>query len=150
MSGWQIPGVPGVPTMADVLRLMQAQAEVMASLPETISELSKAVRGLAETAESTKETVAAASRVVKRMETLLDELEDPVRGLRSGIDGVSRVLDAPVLQRLPAIVESVESTLVPITRSAERTRNRLASAGKRRRRAVAQLRKLTPRRGRDL
>ncbi len=149
MSGWQIPGVPGVPSMADVLRLMQVQAEVMSSLPETISELSKAVRGLAETAESAKQTTAAANRVVKRMEILLDELEDPVRGLRSGIDGVTQVLDAPVVQRLPSILESVESTLVPITRSAERTRNRLASAGQQRRRAVARLRKLTPGRSRD-
>ena len=149
MTGWQIPGVPGVPSMADLLRLIQVQAEVMADLPETISELSKAVRGLAETAEEAKETVAAANRVVKRMESLIDELEDPVRGLRSGIDGVSRVLDAPVLQRLPAIVESVESTLVPITRSAERTRSRLASAGQRRRRAVARLRRLTPGRRRE-
>ena len=149
MSGWQIPGVPGMPSMADLLRLMQVQAEVLADLPETIAELSKAVRGLAETAEATKETMAAANRVVNRMETLLDELEDPVRGLRSGIDGVSRVLDAPVLQRLPSIVESVESTLVPITRSAERTRSRLAWIGQRRRSAVARVRRLTPGRRRD-
>jgi ABC-type transporter Mla subunit MlaD len=135
--------------MADVLRLMQVQAEVMTDLPDTIAELSKAVRGLAETAEATRETAGAASRVVERMESLLDELQDPVRGLRPSIERVTQVLDAPVWQRLPTVLESVESTVLPITRSAERARHRLARADVLRRRAVAQLRKVTSGPARD-
>jgi ABC-type transporter Mla subunit MlaD len=143
MSGWQFPGVPSVPSMADALRLMQVQAEVMRDLPETLSELSKAVRGLAETAEATRETVSAANRVVERVESLVDELQDPVRGLRPGIERLIQVLDSPVLERLPSVLEEVESAVLPLTRSAERTRHRLAWANDQRRRAVDQIRKVT-------
>jgi ABC-type transporter Mla subunit MlaD len=140
MSGWQIPGVPPVPPMADLLRLMQAQAEVLAELPDTLRQLSGSVRGLAETAEATRETVAAAQRVVERMNSLLEELEDPVRGLRPGIERVTQVLDSPVWERLPSLLESVESTVLPVTETAKHTRQRLAHVRRLRRDLVARVR----------
>lgn len=121
-----LPGFPPVPTPGDMLRLMQLQTEVMTELPETIAELTRAVRGLAETVETAKETVASANRVTERLEALLDDLQDPVQGLKPGIERINEVLSAPVIERLPTILESVESTVLPVTESAERLRNRLA------------------------
>jgi hypothetical protein len=126
MPGWQIPGVPPVPTVTDLLRMVQLQTELMTELPETMTELTRAVRGLAETVETAKETVAAANRVTERLESLLDELQDPVHGLRPGIQRITEVLEAPVIGRLPAILESVERTVHPVSESAERIRKRLA------------------------
>lgn len=140
MPGWQIPGVPSVPTPADMMRLMQLQAEVMTELPETLAELTRAVRGLAETVEATKVTVATANRVVDRMEALMDELQDPVHGLRPGIERLSRVLEAPVIERLPAILESVEDTVLPVAQRAERLREQLERLGDRRRAVTSKLR----------
>jgi len=140
MPGWQIPGVPSVPTPADMVRLMQLQAELLTELPETMAELTRAVRGLAETLEATKETVATANRVADRLEALMDELHDPVHGLRPGIERLSRVLEAPVIDRLPAILESVEGTVLPVAQRAERLRDQLTRMGERRRSLTSKLR----------
>jgi len=141
MPGWQVPGVPPVPGLADVLRLIQLQTELMTELPETLAELTRATRGLSETVETAKETVASANRVTEKLEVLIDELQDPVHGLRPGIERVSEVLDAPVIERLPAILESVESTVLPVTASAERLRLRLSTLNERRSRILARLRR---------
>jgi hypothetical protein len=135
--------------MADLLRLMQAQAEVLAELPETIGQLSRTVRGLAETVEATRETAVAAGRVVERMESLLDELEDPVRGLRPGIERVTQVLESPVWERLPSMLESVEGTVLPVSRSAQRTRDRWARASRLGREVVAHVRTVVSAGSRD-
>lgn len=130
MPGWQVPGVPSMPTPGDLMRIMQLQTELLTELPETLSELTRAVRGLAESVETSKETVAMANRVVERLEALVDDLHDPVRALRPGIERVSEVLDAPVVQRLPEVLEAVESTIMPITRATERVRATFAKIGK--------------------
>jgi ABC-type transporter Mla subunit MlaD len=129
MPGWQIPGVPSVPTPVDMMRLMQLQVEVLTELPETLAELARAVRGLSETVEAIKDTVATAGRVADRLDVLMDDLESPVHGLRPGIERLSRVLDAPVIERLPAILESVESTVLPVAHRAERMRRQLERVG---------------------
>ena len=140
MPGWQIPGVPSVPTPADMVRLMQLQAELLTELPETLTELTRAARGLAETVEATKETVATANRVADRMEALMDELQDPVHGLRLGIERLSRVLEAPVIDRLPGILESIEETVLPVAQRAERLREQLERLGERRKAITSKLR----------
>jgi hypothetical protein len=39
---------------------------------------------------------------------------------------MTELLEAPVIERLPAILESVESTVLPVTQSAARIRKRLS------------------------
>ena len=129
MPGFQIPGLPPVPTIADVARLLQVQVQLLSELPATMAELTQAVRNLAGTVEASRETVAAANRVANRLDELIEELRDPVLGLRPGIEQVSAVLEAPVVQRLPEILESVESTVLPVTNRAEQARERMARLG---------------------
>jgi ABC-type transporter Mla subunit MlaD len=129
MPGFQIPGLPPVPTIADVARLLQLQVQLLSELPETMAELTLAVRNLAGTVEASRETVAAANRVANRLDELIEELRDPVLGLRPGIEQVSAVLEAPVVQRLPEILESVESTVLPVTNRAGQARERMARLG---------------------
>lgn len=133
MTGWQIPGIPPVPGMSELMRLMQLQAEVLSQLPENIAELSSAARGLAEAVEATKETAASASRVVRRLESLLDELEDPVHGLRPGVERVAEILDAPVVQRIPEVLESIEAAVLPLSQGVEQTRLRIEAFARARR-----------------
>lgn len=71
MPGWQIPGVPAVPTPVDMMRLMQVQVEVLTELPDTLAELTRAVRGLSETVDAIKDTVATAGRVADRLDVLM-------------------------------------------------------------------------------
>jgi chromosome segregation ATPase len=142
MPSRRLPGMPPLLGAADVLRRMQTQTEMMTELPEILAELTRAARTLAETVESTKETAASANRVVSRVEALLNELEDPVQRLRPGIERVGEVLDAPVVRRLPELLESVENAVLPVTRRAERLRLHLARLGERRRQTAARLRRL--------
>jgi uncharacterized protein Yka (UPF0111/DUF47 family) len=131
--GWQLPGLPSMLSAADLLRIAQLQTELMTELPETIAELTRAARSLAESVDSVKDTVASAqdtvasaSSVVARVEAVVNELEAPVQALRPGLRRVAEVLDAPVVQRLPEFLESVEDAVLPVTRAAERIRARLA------------------------
>jgi len=122
MSNWSLPGVPGV---QDMMRLMQVQAEVLSSLPETLSDLHQAVRSLSEVVEATRETMVSVQRLSQRIETVLDDVEDPVRGLRPGLERLNRVLQDPVVERIPAALESIERTVLPVADSADRLRARL-------------------------
>jgi hypothetical protein len=134
MTNWQIPGVPQVPTLGDVTRTLQAQAELLADLPGTLADIQQATQGLAETIELSKSTVTTAHSVIERLDRLVSELDEPVRRLTVTIDRVNNVLAAPVFERLPALLESVEQTVEPVARSAGVARARLARLSSWRRR----------------
>ena len=144
---WQLPGLPSMLSATDLLRIAQIQTELMRELPETVAELTRAARSLAESVDAVKETLASAQdtvtsagSVVARVEAVVNELEGPVHALRPGLQRVSEVLEAPVVRRLPELLESVEDTILPMTGAAERIRGRLARVREWRLRAIAQAR----------
>ena len=120
MTNWPIPGMP------DLGRLLQAQTEVLTTLPETLLELNRAVGSLAQAVDATRDTMLAVQGVTRRIDRLLDEIEDPVLGVRPGLERLSRVLEDPVIERIPASLEAIERTVLPVAESADRTRARLA------------------------
>ena len=140
MGGWQIPGMPQASNVADLLRALQTQADLLADMPESIAEIHRGTKGLAETLELTKATVVTANRVVERLDRLVNELDDPVRGLKASIERVNQVLEAPVFERMPALLESVEDTVAPVVRSAARARARLSRVAYWRRRLLGRQR----------
>jgi chromosome segregation ATPase len=107
-------GQPRVPSMTGAMRMMQGQAELFSELPSIIAELQNSVRGLSETLSDSKETAASAQRVTARLEEILDQIEEPVRALRPGIERLAVVLDSPVVERLPATLETIERTVLPL------------------------------------
>jgi hypothetical protein len=114
-ESWDVTtGRPRIPSIADAMRIMQAQGDLMAELPSIIAELQNSVRGLSETLSDSKETAASAQRVTARLEKILDEIEEPVRSLRPGIERLALVLDSPVVERLPATLETIERTVLPL------------------------------------
>jgi ABC-type transporter Mla subunit MlaD len=143
--------MPPMRGVQDLARLLQVQGELLSELPETLTELSRAVRGLADTVEASKATLASVQRVAERIDTLLDDLEDPVRGLRPGIEKVTAVLQDPAIQRIPPMLSSIDSTVTPMAQRAERTRARLLTWADSRHRLARRL-KLSrkPRAGREL
>jgi ABC-type transporter Mla subunit MlaD len=126
--------------MPDMVRLMQVQADLLSSLPETLSDLHQAVRSLSEVVEVTRQTMLSVQRVSERIDRVLDEVEDPVRGLRPGIDRLTQVLEDPVVERIPAALESIERTVLPIAAAADRARIQMARAQSLPARARARLR----------
>ena len=107
-------GLPRVPSMNDAFRMVQAQSDLMSDLPSIIAELQASVRGLSETLTDSKTTAASALRVTARLEDILDEIEEPVRALRPGLQRLAVALDSPVIDRLPATLETIERTVLPV------------------------------------
>lgn len=147
VSNWQMPGFPSMKGMPDLARLLQAQAELLNSLPDTLNELTRATRGLAEAVEASKTTLATVQRVCERIEGVVDDLEDPVRGLRPALEQVTAVLQDPVIERLPQTLTSIEDSVNPIAAGLTRARTRLASWKHLRQRAMTRARTLIADRG---
>jgi ABC-type transporter Mla subunit MlaD len=128
-----MPGMPRVPGIGDVAKLMQAQSELLSELPSTVADLQRTVRGLSEALAATRETATSAQRVSARLEEILDEIEEPVRSLRPGIERLAVVLDDPVIDRIPAIIAMIEQIVTPIANGRQRLQSgtaRLAERGR--------------------
>jgi chromosome segregation ATPase len=110
--------------MNDAFRLVQAQSDLMSDLPGIIAELQASVRSLSETLASSKDTAASAQAVLARLESVLDEIEEPVRAMGPGLQRLSVALDSPVIDRLPATLEAIERTVLPIAARIEHTNER--------------------------
>jgi chromosome segregation ATPase len=135
-----MPGMPRVPGFNDAIKMMQTQTELLAELPSTIAELQRAVGGLGETLAASRESAASAQRVTSRVEAALDEIEEPIRALRPGLERLGAVLDSPVVDRIPAMLEAIEATVMPIAGGVERTRARWGAVKDRARGLLAPIR----------
>ena len=122
-----MPRMPG--GFGDPLQMMKAQSEFMAELPATIADLQKTVRGLAEAIDGVKESVAAAQRVSARVESVLDDMEAPVRALRPGIERLAAALDDPIIDRIPITLAALDDAVTPVTERLARARRWAAPMG---------------------
>lgn len=139
------PGFPRVPSVNDAFRLVQAQSELLTDLPGIIAELQASVRSLSETLASSKSTAASAQVVLARLDSVLDDIEEPVRAMGPGLHRLSIALDNPVIDRLPATLETIERTVLPIAARLERASKWADSMGARWARRSAPLRQYVAR-----
>ncbi|MGZ4618083.1 MAG: hypothetical protein ACXV3F_05040 [Frankiaceae bacterium] len=114
MEGWQLPGIPRVPGVSDLVSQLQAQTEALAQLPLTVAALNSAVQSLIDAVAITRETAASAQRVSERLEEVIEELEEPVRALRPGLERVAKVLDDPVIDTVPETLRKLTEDVVPL------------------------------------
>ena len=97
-------GMPRIPGLTEILSLLQTQTEALSQLPRTLSDLNGTVKELTQATTMAHATIASAQRIAERLEELVDELEEPVRALRPGIERVGKVLDDPIVDTVPATV----------------------------------------------
>ena len=107
-------GIPRIPGLSDLLSLLQTQTEALAQLPRTLSDLNGTVRELTEATTMARDTIASAQRTAERLETLVEELEEPVRALRPGLERVGRVLDDPAVDTVPETLRRIHDDLMPL------------------------------------
>jgi ABC-type transporter Mla subunit MlaD len=119
--------MPRIPGLSELLSILQAQTEALAQLPRTLSDLNGTVRELTEATTMARETVASAQRTAERLEDLVNELEEPVRALRPGIERVGRVLDDPVVDTVPDMLRSIQEDLVPLIHGLRVAQSRMGS-----------------------
>jgi ABC-type transporter Mla subunit MlaD len=120
-------GMPRIPGFSELLTLLQTQTEVLAQLPRTLSDLNGTVRELTEATTMAHATIASAQRIAERLESLVDELEEPVRALKPGLERVGRVLDDPAVDTVPDTLRRIQEDLVPLIHGLRIAQSRVGS-----------------------
>ena len=103
-----------LPGVSELVSQLQSQTEALAQLPLTVAALNSAVQGLIEAVTITRETAASAQRVSERLEEVIEELDEPVRALRPGLERVAKVLDDPVIDTVPETLRRLTEDVVPL------------------------------------
>jgi ABC-type transporter Mla subunit MlaD len=107
-------GMPRIPGLTELLTTLQAQTEALSQLPRTLTELNSAVRELIAATSTATSAISSAQRTAERLETLVGELEEPVRALRPGLERVARVLDDPAVETIPDTLRTINDDLMPL------------------------------------
>jgi ABC-type transporter Mla subunit MlaD len=119
--------MPRIPGLSELIAALQAQTEALAQLPRTMSDLNTAVRELIAATTTATETIASAQRTAERLEGLVEELEEPVRALRPGLERVGRVLDDPVIDTVPDTLRRVSEDLLPLVHTLRQATSRVGA-----------------------
>jgi ABC-type transporter Mla subunit MlaD len=120
-------GMPRIPGLSELLSLLQTQTEALAQLPRTLSDLNGTVRELTEATTMARDTIASAQRIAERLEDLVNELEEPVRALRPGIERVGKVLDDPAVDTVPDTLRKINEDLMPLIHGLRQAQSRVGS-----------------------
>ena len=120
-------GMPRIPGLSELLSLLQTQTEALAQLPRTLSDLNGTVRELTEATTAARQTIDSAQRIAERLELLVDELEEPVRALKPGLERVGRVLDDPVVDTVPDTLRRIHDDLLPLIHGLRQAQERVGS-----------------------
>ena len=120
-------GMPRIPGLTELLGLLQTQTEALAQLPRTLSDLNGTVRELTQATTMARETIDSAQRIAERLEDLVEELEEPVRALRPGIERVGRVLDDPAVDTVPETLRRINEDLMPLIHGLRQAQTRMGS-----------------------
>lgn len=120
-------GMPRIPGLSELLSILQTQTEALSQLPRTLSDLNGTVRELIQTTTMARDTIASAQRIAERLEVLLDDLEEPVRALKPGMERVAKVLDDPAVDTVPDTLRRINEDLLPLIHGLRQAQNRVGS-----------------------
>ncbi|HEY8590729.1 MAG TPA: hypothetical protein VIL55_14380, partial [Naasia sp.] len=120
-------GMPRIPGLSDLLSLLQTQTEALAQLPRTLSDLNGTVRELTQATTMARETIESAQRIAERLEGLVEELEEPVRALKPGLERVGKVLDDPAMDTVPDTLRRIHDDLMPLISGLRQAQARVGS-----------------------
>lgn len=119
--------MPRVPGLGELIDLMRAQTEVLATLPRTLIDLNRSVLRLTETIASARETVASTQRLTERLNRVVDELEEPVLALRPGMQRLAVVLDDPAVSMVPETLRRLQEEALPLLVELRETQGKVSS-----------------------
>jgi ABC-type transporter Mla subunit MlaD len=119
--------MPGMPGLGDLLSLLQKQSEALAQLPSTLIDLNRTIRELTEATALARETIESAQRITERLEGLVEELQQPVRALKPGLERVGRVLDDPAVDTVPETLRRIHDDLMPLIAGLRQAQSRVGS-----------------------
>ena len=102
------------PFPSHLRQLVREQAEAMAALPGALLSLTRAVSSLDGTIREARDAVAQLQRLGARLESILDEVEEPVKDLVPGLRRVGQALDDPVVSEIPDTVRRLREDVLPL------------------------------------
>ena len=120
-------GMPRIPGLTELLSILQTQTEALSQLPRTLSDLTGTVRELTQATSRARETIEAAQRITERLEALIEEIDEPVRALRPGLERVGRVLDDPAVDTVPDTLRRINDDLMPLIHGLRQAQARVGS-----------------------
>ena len=120
----KIPGVDSV--IGGVLSVLQAQTEALAALPGAVQSLSAAVKNLAEATAGAKDTIVTLNRMITRVDSIVTELEEPLKALAPGMARMAKVLDDPIIAMVPETMAQIQRDILPVLRSLADTHEKVA------------------------
>lgn len=116
----------GIPGVSDLIGIIKVQTEALASLPMTLVQLTQALKGLTDVVTKAGETVAAVNRTVVRADSLLAELEQPLRDLAPGMQKVAVIITDPVVDEIPNTLKALNRDILPIMKAMADTQAKVA------------------------
>jgi ABC-type transporter Mla subunit MlaD len=119
--------MPQVPGVMDAARVLQAYVEAITQLPGTLMALNRTMRGLTLAVEDSREVLASVQRIAARLETVLDEVEEPVRALVPGVRRMAAVLEDPVVEEIPDTVRRIRAEILPVLTHLQETQRDVAA-----------------------
>ncbi len=125
-----MPALPRPPGISHALALAAAQAKALATLPRTLVDLNRSILSLIEALGSARVTMATLAEVTARMERVAEELEEPIMGLRPGLERVARVLDDDAVDLLPDTIRTINEEVIPLLKGLRDTQNSVNSLAK--------------------
>jgi ABC-type transporter Mla subunit MlaD len=120
-------GMPRIPGLTELISLLQMQTEALAQLPRTLADLQGTVRELTEATAVARQTLDSAQRIAERLEDLVEELDEPVRALKPGLERVGRVLDDPAIDTVPETLNRIHDDLMPLIHGLRSAQTRVGS-----------------------
>jgi ABC-type transporter Mla subunit MlaD len=121
--------MPRIPGFSDLLTLLQTQTEALAQLPRTLADLNRTGGQLTAATATARETIESAQQIAERLDRLVQELEEPVRALKPGLERVGRVLDDPVIDTVPDTLRRIHDDLMPLIAGLRQAQARVGSVG---------------------
>ena len=115
-----------LPVIDSVFGLLQAQTEALAQLPAAVASLTHAVRGVGDLVVQTRDTIVAVNRLALRLDSLVEELEEPLKALAPGLKRLAVILDDPMVESIPDTLGKVQADVLPVLRTLADTHERVA------------------------
>jgi hypothetical protein len=109
--------MPKLPGLSDVVDLLNTQTQALLAVPD-------AVRAVVELAID-------AQRVVRRLDSLLDDLEQPLRDLAPGLEKLARTLEGDEIQSIVVGVNDTQKQVAAIAATTGRIMSVIDDVGTR-------------------
>jgi hypothetical protein len=122
-----MPGMPRVPGLSELLGLLQQQTEALATLPRTMLDLNRSIVSLIDVVASARDTFAASQRVSARLESIIEEMEEPVLALKPGLERLAVILEDPAVDTVPDTLRKINEQVLPLVKGIQDTQLKVHS-----------------------